>query len=159
MDESEAAIRLDADLANEKIEQKAEIKAKHRDPFEFTKIDDSQFLNDIDGRRCDLMHFLNPVHYLQFYLIFSPCVGCGKSRKFFCYTCYLPVEELQGRLPVVKLPLKIDIIKHHKEVDGKSTAIHAAILAAEDVKIYTYPDIPDYQDDDGVVSAISFLQI
>lgn len=43
--------------------------------------------------------------------------------------------------------MKIDIIKHPKERDGKSTAIHAAILARDDVKIYTYPDIPEYDDD------------
>ena len=43
-----------------------------------------------------------------------------------------------------KLPIKIDIIKHPGEIDGKSTAIHAAILAPEDVKIYTYPEFPDF---------------
>lgn len=42
-----------------------------------------------------------------------------------------------------QLPIKIDIIKHAREIDGKSTAIHAAILAPEDVQIYTYPDFPE----------------
>lgn len=42
-----------------------------------------------------------------------------------------------------QLPIKIDIIKHPQEIDGKSTAIHGCILAPEDVKIYTYPDLPD----------------
>lgn len=46
-----------------------------------------------------------------------------------------------------QLPLKIDIIKHPKESDGKSTAIHAKILASRDVTIYTYPCIPDYEKD------------
>lgn len=44
----------------------------------------------------------------------------------------------------LQLPLKIDIIKHRKEIDGKSTAAHAAILSPDDVSVYTYPDIPDY---------------
>lgn len=44
----------------------------------------------------------------------------------------------------------MDIIKHKHEIDGKSTAIHGAILAPNDVKIYTYPDIPDYNDEDRV---------
>lgn len=96
----------------------------HRNPFEFMKIDDSQFLNTIDGR--------------------SPCPKCSKSRKFFCYTCYVPVENVADRLPKVQLPVQIDIIKHQKEIDGKSTAIHAAILAPDNVNIYTYPDVPDY---------------
>lgn len=43
-----------------------------------------------------------------------------------------------------QLPLKIDIIKHKQEIDGKSTAAHAAILSSEDVRVYTFPDIPSY---------------
>ncbi|XP_064488643.1 tRNA-uridine aminocarboxypropyltransferase 1-like isoform X2 [Ornithodoros turicata] len=45
----------------------------------------------------------------------------------------------------VCLPLHIDIIKHAGEVDGKSTAAHLAILAPQDVSVYTYPNIPDYR--------------
>lgn len=44
----------------------------------------------------------------------------------------------------------MDIIKHKHEIDGKSTAIHGAILAPDDVKIYTYPDIPDYNNEEKV---------
>lgn len=49
------------------------------------------------------------------------------------------------------MPIKIDIIKHRNEIDGKSTASHAAILAPEDVKIYTYPNIPDYRAEEKIV--------
>lgn len=38
----------------------------------------------------------------------------------------------------------MDVIKHPGEVCGKSTAVHAAILAPEDVRIHIYPNIPDY---------------
>lgn len=51
----------------------------------------------------------------------------------------------------VQLPVKIDIIKHPNETDGKSTAIHAKILAPNDVTIYTYPCIPDFEEDKVVV--------
>lgn len=102
-----------------------------RYPFVCMDITSNKFLNDIEGR--------------------SACSKCYKSRKFFCYTCYLPVDELVGSLPKVQLPIKIDIIKHEKEIDGKSTAIHAPILAPDDVQIYTYPNIPDYSVEDGVV--------
>jgi hypothetical protein len=47
--------------------------------------------------------------------------------------------------------VKIDIIKHRQEIEGKSTAIHAAVLAPDDVRIFTYPDIPDYTKEEGVV--------
>lgn len=43
-----------------------------------------------------------------------------------------------------QLPVKIDIIKHPNETDGKSTAIHAKILAPSDVTMYTYPCVPEY---------------
>lgn len=137
-----------------------EVPPKHRDPFEFMKISDNRCLDGLSGR--------------------SPCIKCGKSRKFFCYTCHLPSAEVAPLLPKVQvrnrihllllikyllclfnylqLPLKIDIIKHPHEKDGKSTAIHAAILASADVSIHTYPDIPDYDDDPdgGLVSVFLF---
>ncbi|KAL8197248.1 UNVERIFIED_CONTAM: DTW domain-containing protein 1 [Gekko kuhli] len=66
---------------------------------------------------------------------------------FYCYTCYVPVETVPtSEIPVVKLPVKVDIIKHPNETDGKSTAVHAKLLAPEDVTIYTYPCIPDYDE-------------
>lgn len=113
---------------------------EHRNPFEFMQIDNTEFLNTIDGR--------------------SACPKCSKSRKFFCYTCYVPVENVKARLPTVRLPVQIDIIKHQKETDGKSTAIHAAILAPENVNIYTFPDIPDYstlENDETVSERIFFF--
>lgn len=77
----------------------------------------------------------------------SKCKKCGKSRMFFCYICHSYVDSVDvSKLPTVELPWKVDIIKHAKEVDGKSTAIHAALLAPDYVKIYTYPTIPDYSD-------------
>ncbi|KAK9512128.1 hypothetical protein O3M35_000624 [Rhynocoris fuscipes] len=72
------------------------------------------------------------------------CPQCNKSRKYFCYTCYLPVAEIKEYVPNIKLPLKVDIIKHSREIDGKSTAVHAAVICPEDVKVYTYPSIPTY---------------
>ncbi len=43
-----------------------------------------------------------------------------------------------------QLPLKLDIIKHPSECDGKSTSAHAGVLAPDDVTIYTYPTIPEF---------------
>ncbi|KAM8972270.1 tRNA-uridine aminocarboxypropyltransferase 1 [Pelodytes ibericus] len=77
----------------------------------------------------------------------SKCPKCNSSRMFYCYTCYVPVESVPiGDIPCVKLPLKIDIIKHPNETDGKSTAIHAKLLAHDAVTVHTYPCIPDYFD-------------
>lgn len=85
----------------------------------------------------------------------SKCLRCGGSRMFYCYTCCVPVENVPvEQIPLVKLPLKIDIIKHPNETDGKSTAIHAKLLAPEFVNIYTYPCIPEYEEKDHEVALI-----
>ncbi|XP_071440502.1 tRNA-uridine aminocarboxypropyltransferase 1 isoform X2 [Hetaerina americana] len=101
------------------------------DPFQSYKIANHDFLEELGDR--------------------SPCPSCNKSRKYYCYTCYIPVKSIEGRLPRVKLPLKIDIIKHSREIDGKSTSSHVAVLAPEDVSIYTYPCIPDYSPEENIV--------
>ncbi|RVE74292.1 hypothetical protein OJAV_G00020550 [Oryzias javanicus] len=75
------------------------------------------------------------------------CSKCGGSRMFFCYTCCSLVGVSIQEIPNIKLPVKIDIIKHPNETDGKSTAIHAKILAPSDATIYTYPCIPEYEKD------------
>lgn len=106
--------------------------SKTNSPFRNLKIDDYSFLNSVKNR--------------------SPCNKCNKSRKYFCYTCCLLVDSLSSLnlVPKVKLPIKIDIIKHKREIDGKSTAIHSKLLAPEDVRIFEYPDIPDYSNEEDV---------
>ncbi|CAO3594926.1 unnamed protein product [Absidia cylindrospora] len=50
------------------------------------------------------------------------CPTCEKPVKYFCYHCFNVVEH-----------------------DGKSTAIHARVLAPEDVSLYGYGQIPTYE--------------
>ncbi|KAL6479584.1 hypothetical protein MHYP_G00130170 [Metynnis hypsauchen] len=71
------------------------------------------------------------------------CPSCSGSRMFYCYTCCCLVGVNPEHVPTVKLPVKIDIIKHPNETDGKSTAVHAKLIAPDDVSIYTYPCIPE----------------
>lgn len=52
---------------------------------------------------------------------------------------------------LVQLPLMVDIIKHPAEVDGKSTAVHARLLAPDHVTIHTYPDIPHFENKKKVI--------
>ncbi|RKP37609.1 DTW domain-containing protein, partial [Dimargaris cristalligena] len=76
------------------------------------------------------------------------CSNCKKMVRFFCYHCQCLVNEGdRARIPQVKLPVKLDILKHHHEKDGKSTAVHAKILAPEDTTIYSYPNNPITIDD------------
>ncbi|XP_013884614.1 tRNA-uridine aminocarboxypropyltransferase 1 isoform X2 [Austrofundulus limnaeus] len=89
------------------------------------------------------------------------CSRCGRNRMFFCYNCCLLLGTDKEAVPRVQLPVKIDIIKHLKESDGKSTAVHAKLLAPDDVTIYTYPCIPDFHTEEVVLvfpgpQAVSF---
>lgn len=52
-------------------------------PFLGMKISEPTVLNNLEGRR--------------------PCPKCGKSRKYFCYTCYVPIDDLSDKLPVIKV--------------------------------------------------------
>ncbi|XP_051896612.1 tRNA-uridine aminocarboxypropyltransferase 1 isoform X2 [Pristis pectinata] len=85
----------------------------------------------------------------------SKCPKCQSSRMFYCYSCFLLVDGVSSdKIPQVKLPLKIDIIKHPNETDGKSTAVHAKLLAQDDVTIYTYPCMPEYKDENHEVVVV-----
>lgn len=55
--------------------------------FQGMKIDSATFLDEIPGR--------------------ERCAGCSKSRKFFCYTCYVPMPLLEARIPKVKVSLEL----------------------------------------------------
>lgn len=95
------------------------------DPFSHLNIQSARHLDDISER--------------------GVCPKCFKSRMYFCYSCFMAVDTLCDKVPRLKLPVHIDIIKHAGEVDGKSTAAHIAVLAPQDVSVYTYPNIPDYR--------------
>ncbi|XP_011205554.1 tRNA-uridine aminocarboxypropyltransferase 1 [Bactrocera dorsalis] len=100
-------------------------------PFAKMRLDDTHQLDAIEGR--------------------FTCTQCNRSRKFYCYNCYVPVGNVGDFIPHVEIPIDIDIIKHKKEIDGKSTSAHAAVLAKDRVHVYAYPDMPDYSKMDGVI--------
>lgn len=80
----------------------------------------------------------------------GPCPSCEKNRRWFCYLCYQPTMPRE-LLPHVVLPVPVDVLQHPGETKGKSTAIHAKILASDQVTIYQYPTVPDYPKDEVVI--------
>ena len=56
--------------------------SKAFDPF---RIDDPSFMDCYEGR--------------------SRCFKCGQSRKYFCYTCYLPLEHFKLKTPTVEVSM------------------------------------------------------
>ncbi|XP_076458311.1 tRNA-uridine aminocarboxypropyltransferase 1-like isoform X2 [Babylonia areolata] len=75
-------------------------------------------------------------------VISPPKLKCWKILSLTCRLQTLPFWIPQ--IPDTSLPVKIDIIKHQSESDGKSTCPHAVVLAPENVTVYTFPCIPDY---------------
>jgi hypothetical protein len=59
----------------------------------------------------------------------------------YCYTCYALVGTIRGQdVPLVPLPVPVDVIKHAGERESKSTAVHARVLAPDHVQIFEYPN-------------------
>jgi hypothetical protein len=42
-------------------------------------------------------------------------------------------------------------IKHEHESDGKTTALHARVLADKDVGVYNWKEIPEYSNPDRIL--------
>uniref|UniRef100_A0AC35TV91 tRNA-uridine aminocarboxypropyltransferase n=1 Tax=Rhabditophanes sp. KR3021 TaxID=114890 RepID=A0AC35TV91_9BILA len=75
------------------------------------------------------------------------CSGCNKKRLYFCYDCHGYVGDVERMVPKVQLPVKVDIIKHPRERNGKSTAIHCKLLAGGDTRIFEPLHCPDYNEE------------
>lgn len=93
------------------------------------------------------MHSIHSFWWSQIvkFLLSQACSSCSKILHIL-HGCPL----LHLRILFLQLPLRIDIIKHAREMDGKSTAVHAAVLAPQDVRIFTYPCIPNYNPEENV---------
>lgn len=70
------------------------------------------------------------------------CPSCLRRRSIYCYTCaqFMTNEGQNLEIPRMNLPFHVDIIKHVSELDSKSTALHAKLLAPDRVTLYSYPD-------------------
>ncbi len=71
------------------------------------------------------------------------CSKCKKSRLYFCYTCHIPLDATLDLIPVVQnLPLKVDIIKDVRELDGKVMPLCSVIRSFTNVlfhSVFSYP--------------------
>ncbi|KAL6050615.1 DTW domain-containing protein 1 [Balamuthia mandrillaris] len=74
------------------------------------------------------------------------CPRCNSKRRFFCYDCHIVLAHPE-RTPRVSLPFTCDILHHPAEQKSKSTAVHACVLAPDKVKMYEYPEFPDFSEE------------
>ena len=49
----------------------------------------------------------------------------------------------------LKLPISIDIVRNPRETLKVCSSVHACVLAPQYAKMYTFPDFPDYTNDNG----------
>ena len=70
------------------------------------------------------------------------CQSSNNNNKIYCYKCLVPVgKPEENALPRVDLPIKLDILRHPKELRTKSTALHAGILCPKEmVRIEELPN-------------------
>eukprot|EP01133_Synstelium_polycarpum_P001129 gene1129-1291_t len=109
------------------------------DKQEIQYIDDS-WLKELKLAPSDHLHSLER----------TKCPQCNKKRKYFCYDCYIPFGD-PALAPKIDLPIKCDILHYPTELLSKSTAIHSKVIAKEDVTIYEFPDVPDYNVEETVL--------
>eukprot|EP00824_Muranothrix_gubernata_P007262 TRINITY_DN1930_c0_g1_i2.p1 TRINITY_DN1930_c0_g1~~TRINITY_DN1930_c0_g1_i2.p1 ORF type:complete len:398 (-),score=50.47 TRINITY_DN1930_c0_g1_i2:972-2138(-) len=72
------------------------------------------------------------------------CGRCGRSNLYYCPNCATAMPLAHDVIPHVSLPLHVDVL-FTIEKNSKSTAIHAKVVAPDDVSILSWPnDVPDY---------------
>lgn len=70
----------------------------------------------------------------------APCPQCGKRRLYYCYDCLRVCHPESHPVPVA-LPLAVHVILHPGEHRSKSTSLAASTISP-DMKILTYPEVP-----------------
>ncbi|KAJ3107202.1 DTW domain-containing protein 1 [Phlyctochytrium planicorne] len=61
------------------------------------------------------------------------CSGCSKSCMVFCPECARPLGHTS---PSIVLPIPLDIYRHPRECIGKTTSVHAKLVAPDHVNLY-----------------------
>ena len=77
------------------------------------------------------------------------CGYCGKKSHLYCPYCKVPFfidaddENKDNKtFPNLELPVKVDIIRHPKEMVNVCSSVHGCIVAPNYVKMYEFPNIP-----------------
>lgn len=100
----------DTDNIKKTLTSEEEQKVIDKTPFHHLKITNTQILDTIEGRKI--------------------CKRCNKSRKFFCYSCYIPVISKEY-FPTIKV-LIIWQVENHSGVNEFTVIFHKVLY------IYNY---------------------
>jgi hypothetical protein len=70
------------------------------------------------------------------------CPKCKQSRKYFCYDCYIPINEDLSKVPRIQLPINVTVLRHPKEKISKSSIVPSKIISPDQVEIRHDMEIP-----------------
>jgi hypothetical protein len=74
-----------------------------------------------------------------------PCPSCAHKFSNYCGACCRPTLPPSRAPPVVRLPLRVEILRGKEETDSKSTAAMVA-TCSPDVRIWKLPAFPTFAD-------------
>ena len=87
-------------------------------PFTHMEIQDNTFLDKLEVNKLRLgnnirglilrSRFLKRYVMCMYFKERQPCDICFKSRKFFCYTCHVPLPSIRNLIPRVVLPIQVN---------------------------------------------------
>ncbi|KAI9347165.1 DTW domain-containing protein [Zopfochytrium polystomum] len=61
------------------------------------------------------------------------CQGCRRSHRPYCPDCVVPLGHCP---PKVRLPVPLDVYRHPNEREGKTTSVHAKLVAPDDCRLF-----------------------
>jgi hypothetical protein len=74
-----------------------------------------------------------------------PCPACGAKFSNYCGACCAPCLPPSRAAPVVRLPLRVEVLRGKEESNSKSTAAMVA-TCSPDVRIWRLPEFPSFAD-------------
>ncbi|KAI8808452.1 DTW domain-containing protein [Cladochytrium replicatum] len=81
------------------------------------------------------------------------CPNCDTSHKIYCKQCTVPLGHTP---PKVKLPIALHLFRHPTEREGKTTSVHAKLVAPDDVTI-TVDNFREIDESTGKPTVLSLI--
>lgn len=106
-------------------------------------------------RTCWLRANMSPLCIFTSALVRPPILqklpeNCIVEVLFGITRCILTVFHFNSRnfrcnVAILQLPISVDIIKHPREKNGKSTALHCLLIAPTSTRLFDAPNVCDYR--------------
>eukprot|EP00347_Sterkiella_histriomuscorum_P007246 403349699 len=85
------------------------------------------------------------------------CPKCNTSRKYYCYECYIALNDDPSTVPRVQLPVNVTVIRHPKEKISKSSIVASKLVAQDTVEIKHEMLVSELRGDDEDYDSVVLL--